>query len=60
MYLEEDTGPLYVIFDRPMRLERNKRRNAKLSEGHGKWTNVFTGIEPETETKTIKPNKLKP
>ena len=37
---------LYVMYDRPMRLERNRVRNAKLSAGNGSTSNEFTGIEP--------------
>ena len=44
---------LYKKYDRPMRLERNRIRNARLSEGNGQSSNGFTGIEP------IK-SKLKP
>ena len=42
-------------YDRPMRLERNRIRNAKLSEWHGKRTTDFTGIESESIKSVLKP-----
>ena len=35
---------LYLKYDRPRRLERNKIRNKKLSEWSGRKTNDYTGI----------------
>jgi hypothetical protein len=35
---------LYLKYDRPRRLERNKIRNKKLSEWNGRKTNDYTGI----------------
>ena len=40
-------------YDRPVRLERNKKRNKKLSIWDGRPLNDFTGIE--SESKSIKP-----
>ena len=46
----------YRFFDEKyVRPLRNEERNKKISEGWGKWPNVFTGIESESETKSIKP-----
>ena len=43
----------YRFFDekyvRP--LKGNEERNKKISEGWGKWPNVFIGIESESENK---------
>jgi hypothetical protein len=40
--------PLYVIYDRPMRLERNKIRNKKLSKWDGPPLDDFSGIESKS------------
>jgi hypothetical protein len=39
---------LYEKYERPLEIDRNKKRNKKLSEGNGRRTNSqFTGIEEE-------------
>jgi hypothetical protein len=48
---------LFERYDRPLKLERNKKRNKKLSIWDGRPLNDFTGIEPESES--IK-SKIKP
>jgi len=51
-YLYARTNPLsklipyfYEKYDRPRRLERNKKRNIKLSKWEGRKTDDYTGIE---------------
>ena len=48
---------LFEKYERPLKLERNKKRNKKLSIWDGRPLNDFTGIEPESES--IK-SKIKP
>ena len=50
---------LYEKYDRPLRLERNKKRNKKLSEWHGRRTNDYSGIDIDIDTDTNAKAKAK-
>lgn len=45
----------YEKYDRPLRLERNKRRNKKLSEWQGRKTTDFSGVESKSINSELNP-----